>query len=199
MNPLISIIIPTFNAKEYLELCLKSIGNYEDVEVIVVNDGSTDGTAVYLLSDITNNQFINFQENKGQSIAVNEGVKQAKGKYILLVNDDMVFMKNWREKLDKFLFLFSNNSFRKFHILIFQLIEPTDTNNPDVQLMNLGKTIEDFQRERWMNLDSTADFLIANSKRNLPFIMKKEDWIDWDENLRFLCDTDWWIRTEKEG
>ena len=83
-----SIIIPAYNAEAYLQRCLDSIFSqeFEDYEVIVINDGSTDGTAT-LLEGYPQVKVIH-QENHGMATARNRGIDKAKGEYILFVDSD---------------------------------------------------------------------------------------------------------------
>ena len=93
-NIIISVIVPFYNVEEYLEECLESIRNqtYTNIEVILVNDGSTDGSREicesYCEKDIRF-RLIN-QENQGQSVARNRGVKESVGQYIMFVDSDDV-------------------------------------------------------------------------------------------------------------
>lgn len=88
MNPRLSIIIPAFNAESYLQRCLDSIFSQEftDYEVIVIDDGSTDGTAA-LLEGYPQVKVIH-QENQGMATARNRGLDAAQGDYILFVDSD---------------------------------------------------------------------------------------------------------------
>lgn len=96
-NFLISIIIPTYNRKEVLEKCLRSLGNQDfrraDYEIIVIDDGSSDGTGIVLdkLSKGLDAALRYFrQENKGPACARNVGIKNAKGPIILFLGDDII-------------------------------------------------------------------------------------------------------------
>lgn len=89
---MVSIIIPVYNVEKYLEECLDSAINqtYKNIEIIVVNDGSTDGSLSILneyASRCSNLKILN-QENKGLSGARNSGLKHAKGKYIYFLDSD---------------------------------------------------------------------------------------------------------------
>lgn len=94
MNILFSFIIPAYNAEPYLKECLDSIGRLNmrgrGFEVIVVNDGSTDGTAAVLDAYAKTHAevVVLTQENRGLSAARNAGVRQAKGKYVCFVDAD---------------------------------------------------------------------------------------------------------------
>lgn len=84
----LSIIIPAYNAEAYLPQCLDSIlaQEHSGCEVIVVDDGSTDGTAA-LLQHYPDVKVIH-QENRGMSTARNRGLDEARGEYILFVDSD---------------------------------------------------------------------------------------------------------------
>ena len=100
---MISLIVPVYNVEEYLEECLESIRKqtYTDIEVILVNDGSTDGSRQicesYCEKDIRF-RLIN-QENQGQSVARNRGFKESIGQYIMFVDSDDVININVLEVL----------------------------------------------------------------------------------------------------
>ena len=92
-NPKVSIIIPVYNTEQYLKQCLDSVCNqtFKDIEIIVVNDNSTDNSFNIIKEYADNdNRFvvINLTETKGQGNARNEGLKIAKGKYITFVDSD---------------------------------------------------------------------------------------------------------------
>lgn len=90
--PKVSVIIPVYNVEQYLKECLDSVLNqtYCDYEIIVVNDGSTDGS-INILSDYANiNQKVKVitTKNQGQSIARNVGIDIATGDYIIFLDSD---------------------------------------------------------------------------------------------------------------
>ena len=92
-NPFLSLILPAYNAEAYLTETLDSIFSQETpfrVEVIVVNDGSTDGTLA-LLQDYKNrynNLTVITTENGGPSNARNVGIQAATGEYLMFVDSD---------------------------------------------------------------------------------------------------------------
>lgn len=89
---MISIIMSVYNVEEYLDECLKSIftQTYTNIEVIIVNDGSTDNSIDIINKYRQKNSNIVYieQENKGLSEARNLGLKVAKGEYILYIDSD---------------------------------------------------------------------------------------------------------------
>ncbi len=93
---LVSIVIPCFNQAQYLEKCVESavIQTYPNIEIIIVNDGSTDNTqetAEDLKSKYPNKIHIVSQINQGLSTARNNGIKASLGEYILPLDaDDLI-------------------------------------------------------------------------------------------------------------
>jgi len=89
----VSIIVPVYNGEERLDLCIRSIllQTYKNLEIIIVNDGSTDGS-----SDIINHYYkenqsiikVIEQKNSGVSSARNRGLEEATGDYIMFVDAD---------------------------------------------------------------------------------------------------------------
>ncbi|MGA9213447.1 glycosyltransferase family 2 protein [Kaistella sp.] len=90
--PLISLIIPCYNAEQTLEKCLNSViqQSYNNLEIIMVDDGSTDGTSKIYKDFQSKDERIKVfkQDNSGVSKARNKGVKTATGKYICFVDSD---------------------------------------------------------------------------------------------------------------
>lgn len=104
MNDLISIIIPIYNAERYLHRCLESVINqtYSNLEIICINDGSTDGSLDILKDYIQKDRrikLIDFNKNKGVSIARNTAIECAKGAYIGFVDSDDWIDLDFYEKL----------------------------------------------------------------------------------------------------
>ncbi len=91
-NPKISVIIPVYNVEQYLRECLESVVNqsFRDLEIICVNDGSTDGSPAILEEYAAkDNRFrIVAKENGGAADARNAGLSIASGDYILFVDSD---------------------------------------------------------------------------------------------------------------
>lgn len=99
----ISVIVPCFNVEEYLEECLDSIVNqtFKDIEIICVNDGSTDNTLEILNSYAErDNRFkIISQTNQGLSMARNIGLDNVTGEYVAFIDSDDFFDLNAFEEI----------------------------------------------------------------------------------------------------
>ena len=93
MAPKVSICVPTYNRKDYLRETLDSIfaQTYKDYEVVVVDDGSTDGTAE-MLKDIDYPIRYHWQKNSGDAAARNKMIKLAKGEFITFIDSDDLLM-----------------------------------------------------------------------------------------------------------
>lgn len=101
---LVSVIIPCYNAARYIEQTIQSVldQSYQNFEIIVVNDGSTDDslTLIKKYTNIPNLTCID-KPNGGVSSARNEGLKRARGKYIALLDADDVWLKdNLKRKIE---------------------------------------------------------------------------------------------------
>jgi len=100
---LISVIIPVYNTAQYLEDAIGSIMNQtlRNIEIIVVNDGSTDDSEriIHGLMDIDKRiRYYALSQNQGQSVARNEALKYAKGKYVYFMDSDDIILSGALEK-----------------------------------------------------------------------------------------------------
>ena len=103
--PKISVIIPVYNSEQYLKECLDNVVNQtlKDIEIICINDGSTDASLKILEEYAARDSRIRFlnQENKGSASARNLGIKEAKGHYIGFVDSDDIINNLYFEVLYK--------------------------------------------------------------------------------------------------
>ena len=93
MNKLISVIVPVYNTAPYLERCVNSIlaQTYAHIEIILINDGSTDNSMEIIENLATNNKnikYFNLENNYGLSYARNIGIESSEGDYIGFVDSD---------------------------------------------------------------------------------------------------------------
>lgn len=103
----ISVIVPVYNTEKYIEKCLDSLVNQtmDDIEIIVVNDGSIDNSEniIKRYEEKHNNIKYIKKENGGLSDARNCGIKQATGKYLAFVDSDDYIDKSLFSKLEKYI------------------------------------------------------------------------------------------------
>ena len=100
---LVSIIIPIYNVENYLEQCIISVVHqtYKNLEIVIVNDGSTDNSENIILDYLKKDNRIVYikKKNGGLSSARNSGLDKCKGKYVSFVDSDDTldtkFIKEW--------------------------------------------------------------------------------------------------------
>ncbi len=130
MNKEVSIIIPTYNAEKYISDCIESVlsQTYSNIEVIIIDDGSTDKTSVICKEYQKKDERINyyFQNNSGVSKARNFGIELAEGKYIVFIDADDMISCTYIEQL---VYIFDNEN--------IQMASVSHTRD----LSNLGKDI----------------------------------------------------------
>ena len=102
---LISVIVPVYNIKEYLPRCVESIidQTYRNLEILLVDDGSTDGTGVLCdeLAKKDSRIRVFHKKNGGSSSARNLGLKEASGEFVAFVDSDDYIESNMYERLIK--------------------------------------------------------------------------------------------------
>lgn len=98
-NPLVSVIIPTYNNAAFIVQAVRSVlsQSYPHVEIIVIDDGSTDDTAVSL-QPLMSCIHYHYQENQGVSAARNTGISLANGRYIAFLDGDDQYLPDKLEK-----------------------------------------------------------------------------------------------------
>ena len=104
-SPLISVVIPAYNAERFILPTLQSIlrQTVQDFEIVVVNDGSTDGTLDVLESIGDSRLRVITRENGGECVARNQGFREARGKYVSFIDSDDVWLENHLEQAMAFL------------------------------------------------------------------------------------------------
>lgn len=101
-NPLVSVIIPVYNAENFIEQTIQSVLNQsiQDFEIIVLNDGSKDnsGTVIQALQEQENRIICISKPNTGVSDTRNKGIEKARGKYFAFLDADDIWKKDNLEK-----------------------------------------------------------------------------------------------------
>lgn len=102
-SPRVTILIPNYNGKKWLEQCLPTVKKltYPNKEILVVNNGSADGSADFLKKNYPHVRIVELKRNRGYAGANNIGVKHARGKYILFLNNDTQVTPKFLEPLVK--------------------------------------------------------------------------------------------------
>ena len=94
----VSVVVPVYNVENFLRECLDTIINQslKDIEIICVNDGSTDSSLdiLYEYQEKDDRISVFSQENGGHAVATNVGMKKATGKYLFLMDSDDILELN---------------------------------------------------------------------------------------------------------
>lgn len=112
-QPLVSVVIPVYNAEKTIVRTLKSVVNqtYKNIEILVVNDGSKDNSEQVIANYISQDNIANLRlvskENGGVSSARNRGIDEANGDFIAFLDSDDFWLPN---KIEKQLDVFEKNS-----------------------------------------------------------------------------------------
>jgi glycosyltransferase involved in cell wall biosynthesis len=186
MNPLVSIIIPVYNGADYLADAINSALNqtYQNIEVIVVNDGSNDSDATEKIA-LSYSDKINYikKENGGVSTALNMGIQNMKGEYFSwLSHDDMYTSNKIQSQID---FLKSNNKKEAICFSDFELLF-VDTNQRGVIKM---PSVNDTDFLLWIATDNK----LHGCTLLIPKIFFDKFGI-FNENLLATQDYDLWFR-----
>jgi O-antigen biosynthesis protein len=100
-RPICSVVIPTYNGKGLLETCLSSIARHRpgghSTEVVVADDGSSDGTVQWLADAYPWVRLVRLETNGGFCAAANAGIAAARGEFIQLLNNDTEVTAGWIE------------------------------------------------------------------------------------------------------
>lgn len=103
---LVSLVIINWNNKDYLQRCMDSIlsQTHENLEIIFIDNDSSDGSFEYFdkLYDSKNIRKIHNKKNTGYSGAANQGIKLSQGKYVMIINPDIIMEKNFISELYEF-------------------------------------------------------------------------------------------------
>ena len=137
-NPKISIIIPVYNGEAFLQETLISIQNqdFKDIEIIIIDDKSTDNSTILIKELMKTEPRISFyqnEENKGPLYTKKKGILAAKGKYVMIIDDDDKFLQR-----DAFTSLYEEAEKFNLDILEFRSILSTSLLNID-QYNKTGK------------------------------------------------------------
>lgn len=181
--PLVSVIIPTYNSQNSVCRAIDSCLNqtYKDIEIIVIDDGSTDNTKEILqkYSDEPRLKYA-YQENQERSAARNHGLNIAKGDFIqFLDSDDVIYKDKLEKQVD---FLYHNQTY----IMVYCGSEYKDENNKVISTLEKkyqGKIQKKLLRGNFMTIHS-------------PLIRKNN--IRFSQELNMLEDWEYWILSIKD-
>ena len=194
---MISVIIPTYKEPEYLDLCLKSIfeGQTNSNEIIVVVDGFMELNKP-ILDKYPDIRVLDLGVNQGLSVATNWGVYNATHDYILVVNDDNVFPKEWDSRLEIFC--------QPGVVVSPNQIEPNPSMFSQFIIKDFGQTPNDFNLNDYWEFEQTQYKQAELNGSTLPFMMNKYDYLavgGWDVMYPspHVVDWDFFLKCEYVG
>ncbi|HEY0727407.1 MAG TPA: glycosyltransferase family A protein, partial [Pyrinomonadaceae bacterium] len=180
MNPLISVIIPAYNCERFLREAVQSVldQKYSDLEIIIVDDGSTDGTASVAKSFPEPVRYLH-QTNQGPSAARNRGIERAQGSLIAFADADDLWPAD------------------KFEQQLPYLIQDPTTD------IVLGR----IQLAKWSETDNgqtrVEEFAEPVFSVNLGSAIIRKSVFErvglFDETMRYSEDVDWMMRAREGG
>lgn len=187
-RPVVSVIIPTFNRSKLLQKAIESVlqQTLKNFELIIVDDGSKDNTKELVLQYGKKDPRIRYfyHKNRGLSASRNRGLKESKGKYIALLDDDDIWLK---DKLKKQIEVFKTSDLNKLGVVYSY----TYIINEHGRIVNLRK--RNFRGDLFTDLLGGQKILGGGS----AILIKKEVFQkvgQFDENLRSCEDWDMWSR-----
>lgn len=97
----VTVVIPNWNGRHLLPACLAALGeqSFSDFEIVVVDNGSTDGSVGWIQESYPGVRVLVNQENLGFAVAVNQGIRASQGKYVALLNSDTRAGDHWLASL----------------------------------------------------------------------------------------------------
>ena len=168
-NRIISVIIPVYNSKKYLSECLNSIINqtYKDLEIIIIDDGSTDGSGEIIgnFSVFDSRVKVITKCNKGLVAARKEGIEAASGDYISFVDSDDYIDLNTYESI----------------------INEMNNGSPDMVLYGLVEEYSDYRVEKYNHIK--CGWYSENEIKNeiIPNMLSCGDFFDFGVLPNVVC------------
>jgi len=182
----ISIITPSFNQAKYIERTIKSVlnQNYSHLEYIIIDGGSTDGT-VEILKKYSDRIIWKSEKDKGQSDAINKGLKIATGNIVAYLNSDDTYEIGTLKKVADF---FANNPDKKWVYGKCRIINEDDK--------EIRKPITAYKN--WLLKKYSYSKLLSENFISQPATFWRREVLDeigyLNENEHFCMDYEFWLR-----
>lgn len=189
-NPLVSVIVPVYNVEQYLDECLNSIRKqtYENIEIIVVEDCSTDGSLNTLAKHLEDYRvkLIKHKKNSGLSAARNTGIDAAQGEFIMFVDSDDLVHLSLIELCVKYAIVNDADlityDFKAFEdgIKLSPQLDLSDMDN--FKVLEQGEDYFNQQHFAWLKFIRTS--LVKSKSLYFPVELYYEDWpFHWELGL----------------
>lgn len=190
MMPLVSVILPTYNREKYIAKAIESVWRqgYKNLELIIVNDASTDATGELIggLAKYNSKIIILHNEiNLGIVASLNKGIKVARGKYIARLDDDDVWCDD--KKIEKQVDFLEKNP---GYCLVGGGVIKIDKNGKEIVRYLLPKEDEHIRKT----------ILINNAFAHTTVLFRKDAFLKvggYDEQFAFIEDWDLWLKMGK--
>lgn len=209
-HPLISIIIPAYNAEKYIGKCIDSIleQDFQDFEILVVNDGSSDTTMDILNSYNEPRLFVFSKENGGVSSARNLAISKVKGEWIYFVDADDYVLPGALTTFTNELIKYPNN---EIYIFGYEISYPSksrkvkykEINSSDILLLfhTLHETPRSTNAYLWHKFFK-REIIINNSISFCQTLDFAEDGVFWFNYARYIrnyrfCETPIYVHVEE--
>ncbi len=190
----VSVIIPTYNRRGMVEEAIESAlaQTLDDIEIVVVDDGSTDGTGDVLKDKFDDRIKYFYQNNQGRSVARNCGARASTGQYVVFLDSDDLFMPHGLQKMAAF--LDENPAVG----VVYADGYYCDQEGNDIELVSKGRPPIDF--------DNMVEILVLHNIIGSPHLaMVRRSSLEvlgypfFDETLRGTEDKDFWLRLAVQG
>lgn len=192
----ISVVIPTYNRLSYLREALQSVFTQTRPadEIIVVDDGSSDGTAEALADFVSTVPLrIISQQNAGQAAARNRGILAAQGTWVAFLDSDDLWMP--RKLEEQMAFLIRNPA---LDFVFGDMVNFTAENRDDEQPEVLDRTVHNYCCENASDLKQFVEVLLLSNPVPTPSVVFRRSMValvgPMREDLRCSEDFDWWFR-----
>lgn len=191
-QPLVSIIIPTYNGARYIRKAIESVRgqSYQDTEIIIIDDGSR-GETPGIISEFRRKDprviIITNETNLGFVRTLNKGIRTGQGKYIARLDDDDFWCDS--KKLEKQVDFLEKH---KDYVLVGGGIIKIDDNNREIARYLFPEKDQDIRRS----------ILIDNLFAHSTILVRKDAWEQvkgYDEQFGFFADMDLWLKLGKIG
>lgn len=190
-DPLVSVIIATYNRKDLIGKAIKSVleQTYNNYEVIIIDDGSTDGTKEEVQKFLSDKIKYFYQKNAGPDVSRDFSIKNSRGEYIAILDSDDYWID--KDKLKKQI-EFLNNNFE--YVLVGGNV---------ILIDNLGKKIKDRDNIIILDKDIREKILIENPFAHSTVMYRKSAWENvggYGKNKKgFSEDWNLWLKMGKIG
>lgn len=205
-NPKISIVIPAYNASNYLSEAIDSAlaQTYSNVEIIVVNDGSNDEGATREVALSYGDKIRYFEkENGGSSSALNVGIENMTGEWFSWLSHDDVYVPEKLEKQIEYINISRIDISKLPNHIFFSASDLIDAKGKTIRACNLDKAR---RLKEKIDLLPHNGYLIAEPTKYMfhgcSCLVHRDAFVDvgaFDEKLRLLNDVDLWYRLQEEN